>query len=290
MKNWFRGSQEPTARQRVDVDALIAQGQLDQALTQLRARLRKNQDDLYSRLKLADVLMRMNQQREAVDEYLLAAESYGRDGFFDKAAALLRRISKMAPSNTAISAKLEALDRAKNLERRREAILGGLAKARSDRGSATSAVEWQQVWNNLSQTPLVENLSDDQVRRLFRASDLARFGEGDTVAEAGEQKEEIYLVTRGSIEVRIPLKGGHETTIRSFGGGDVIGDRSLLEHQPWPARYVAAKKTTVLKLNGEGLSTALQGENDPKGFLEVLRSQKQDHQVLSSIRELEQPG
>jgi hypothetical protein len=97
----------------------------------------------------------------------------------------------------------------------------------------------------------------------------------------------IYLVGRGQIDAKIPLKGDAETTLRGFTGGQLIGDRALLEHQPWPAKYVATKRTAALQLSREGLAALLTGETDPKGLLDTLRMQKNDHQVALALKEME---
>ncbi len=292
MKDWFRGSKAQPSDPRVDIETQIAQGDLEEAASSLRLRLRRNNGDMYSRLKLAEVLMKLQRKREAVDEYLVAAETYARDGFFDKASALLRKISKMAPSNDQIALKIEALQKAKDLDRRRDMVINSLLEGDPDgeRRFGGSALELQQLWTELCQSPVIEALSDDQLRRLFAATELVRYDEDQQVVADGEHQEMILLLGRGLIEARIPLKGGVETAIRSFSGGDLIGDRALLEHKTWPAHYVAAKRTMALKMTREGLASMLTGEADPKGLLDTLRQQRHDHQVLSAIRSLEASG
>ncbi len=292
MKDWFRGSKRQPRDPRVDIETLIAQGDLEQAEGSLRGRLRRNSGDMYSRLKLAEVLMKLQRRREAFDEYLVAAESYARDGFFDKASALLRKISKMAPTNDQIALKIEALQKAKNLERRREMVISSVLESdpEAERRFGGSTLEFQQLWTDICQSSILEALSDDQLRRLFAATQLVRFDEGQRVVEAGEHQEMILLLGKGLLEARIPLKGGVETTIRSFSAGDLIGDRALLEHKTWPALYVAAKRTPALRMTREGLASMLTGEADPKGLLDKLRLQRQDHQVASAVRDLEEVG
>ncbi len=287
MKDWFRSRAQ--ADRPVDVDTLIAQGNLKGAESHLRRRLRQSQSDIYARVKLAEVLMKLRRQREAVDEYLIAAESFARDGFFDKATALLSKISKMAPSNEQISLKLEALQYAKVLERRRNTIISGLLEmdAQGEKRFGGSALELRQLWTDLFVSPVIEGLSDDQVTRLFSATEFVRFDEDAEIAARDQKLDLVLLIGRGVIEARVALKGGVETAIRSFTGGDLIGDRALLEHKGWPARYVATKRITALKLTREGLALALTGETDPKGFLDALRQQRNDHRVVSAVQELE---
>ena len=287
---WFKGSKPPPSDPRADIEDLITLGELEEAERQLQGRLKQNLNDIWARLRLADVLMRQRRQRDAVDEYLIAAESYARDGFFDKASALLRKIAKLAPKNENIALKIEALGKAKALERRRDLVVASLLETDGpgrERLAGASTLELQQLWSELCKSSVIDRLSDDQVLRLAGACDVARLEEGEEWVAAGESRDEMLILGRGSIEARVVLKTGGETTIRSFASGDLIGDRALLEHQPWPARYVAAKRTTALKLTRDGLARALTGETDPKGLLDHLRLQRHDHTVVSALHDLE---
>jgi CRP-like cAMP-binding protein len=291
MKDWFGGAKDRVDDEPVSADVLITEGKLDEAEGLLRRRLKQDQGDIYSRLKLAEVLMQLHRQRDAVDEYLHTAESYARDGFFDKATALLRKISKLAPLNDQIALKIAALQKAKTLERRRELVLARLnerdAETAVEKRSGTSRLELQQMWADLSTSTVIEALSDDQLKRLFSEIEIVRFEEQQQVVAAGEELECIYIGGRGQIEAKAPLKGETETTLGAFTGGHLIGDRALLEHQPWPAKYVATKRTATLQLTREGLAASLAGEVDPKGFLDSLRMQKNDHKVALALREME---
>lgn len=286
-KNWFRSgkSESPEA---ATVEELLAAGEPEAAESLLRSRVKRNSRDLRARLKLAELLMQGGSRREAVDEYLAIADAYGHDGFFDKATALLHKVTRVAEGDGRIALKLEALRRLKALDRKRDLVTTSLLRrfAGGDRSSGSSAFEIQKLWNDLSAGPLVEQLSDDQLRRVFGAMRLVRFREGERVAEVGEGREEILLVAHGRIEARVRLRGGQQSVLRTFGPGDLIGDRSLLEHKPWPATYVAASGTIALRLTRDGLAEALTGEPDPKGLLDALRAQRHDREIVTAIAEM----
>jgi CRP-like cAMP-binding protein len=75
-------------------------------------------------------------------------------------------------------------------------------------------------------------------------------------------------------------------TVRSFSSGDVLGEGSLLERSPWPAGYRVTEPGTALKLTREGLEKTLIGNPDPRQFLEVLREQHNDRDVMATLRRL----
>ena len=82
------------------------------------------------------------------------------------------------------------------------------------------------------------------------------------------------------------LPTGKETPIRGFGPGQMIGDRALLEHQPWPTVYRAGDDCFALVLDQEGLARALRGDPDPRQFLDALREQRNDQEVVRSLQKL----
>jgi len=268
------------------IDDLIALERYGEAEEKLRHRLNIDGRDLHHRLKLADLLMRIGERVQAVDEYLLVAEGYARDGFYDKASALLSKIGRYLPDNEKIRTKIAALGRAKRQERRRAVVVEGLLNAQTEGAGTTgrSAVELQQLWSNLAESPMVDRLSDAQLRRFFSAVRVLHMPSGAKLVEAGSKHEEIFLVGKGQIEAVVEGSHGELSVVRAFGPGQLLGDRSLLEHKPWAATYRCAQASVVMALDRGGLEHVLTGESDPKGLLDHLREQRNDKDVYDLCR------
>jgi len=284
LKDWFRGRGKEDAAQ-YTVDDLIALERFGEAEARLRTRLSISPRDLHARLKLADLLVRTSRSPEALDEYLVVADEYGRDGFYDKAHALLEKVGKLVPFDEKIRQKMKALDRAKKLERRREVVVEGILAA-GWKGGKVSPVELRRLLWDLASSPLFDRLNEGQLRRLFREMTIERLRPDDPLVGKGESREEIYLIAQGSIAVKTVLQNGQETVLRTFGAGDLIGDRALLEHRPWAADYQVEDRSALFKLDREGLEQVLTGEADPRGLLDALRIQRHDHTVASKVLSL----
>lgn len=280
------GGKKASNEASLTIDDLIALERFGEAEEKLRHRLNIDGRDLHHRLKLADLLMRIGERVQAVDEYLLVAEGYARDGFYDKASALLSKIGRYLPDNEKIRIKIAALDRAKRQERRRALVVEGLLHAQTEGDSTTgrSAVELQQLWNNLAETPMVQRLSDVQLRRFFGAVRVLHIPSGAKLVAAGSHHEEIFLVGKGHIEAVTEGSHGELSVVRAFGPGELLGDRSLLEHKPWPATYRSSRASVVMALDKGGLQQVLTGESDPKGLLDHLRAQRNDKDVYDLCR------
>ena len=93
-------------------------------------------------------------------------------------------------------------------------------------------------------------------------------------------------VAAGEVEAVLDLGTGRPVMLRSFATGDIFGDRALLEHQPWPATYRVTAPARLFRLDAAGLAEALQGNPDPRQFLDALRSRRHDHDVAAAVRKL----
>ncbi|MDX1503414.1 MAG: cyclic nucleotide-binding domain-containing protein [Thermoanaerobaculia bacterium] len=284
IKSWF-GSRSGTEEE-VPIDELIALRRFDEAAARLRERIAASPNDLHDRLKLADLLLEQGSRGEALKEYFTVADGHALEGFYSKAHALLAKLDRLLPGNDKVRQKMESLERVQNVERRRDLVVGALLQDRDERGMARSAFEVQRFWRDLAANPLVERMSDAQLRRLFGAFRMRKVEEGSILAAAGSATAEIYLIAAGEIAAQAVLSSGKRTTLRSFTPGDLIGDRVLLEHQSWPAEYVVTKSGAVLALTRESLGAAMQGETDPRGFLDALRCQRHDHEVASLVTKI----
>jgi hypothetical protein len=230
------------------------------------------------------VFFQLEQYGKAVDEYAFVAGEYAQDGFYDRAIALLSRAAKLAPLDSSIPQKIDALQRRKEADRVRNLSLEGLRMA-SGRDAAT-ALELTRLWSQLSASHVVQRLNGEQLNRLFSAMRLVRFEPGQVLAEEGSRQEGLYLLVSGTVEVVLRGADGREMPVRSFGSGDVIGESTLLERGSWPALYRVAEKAAALRLDREGLELTLQGNPDPRGFLEALREKHNDRDGAHAVRRL----
>jgi CRP-like cAMP-binding protein len=283
IRSWFRGGGDKAGEQAYTIDDLVVLERYDEAAARLREKLKGNPQDLHSHLKLAEVYTQLQQTGDAVFEYIFVADEYAQDGFYDKGIALLSRAIKLAPNDDSLRSRADQMQREKSMELVRAMAIEGLRQAGGEQ-AGTSALELQRLWHNLAGSALVERLPPEQLKRLFSLMELVHLEEGAVIAEEGAQGGYLMLVVRGVIAATMADRQGTAMTLRTFAGGDVIGEAALLERGTWPARYHVAEPATVLRLNRDGLEKALVGNPDPRGFLEVLREQHNDRDVAANAR------
>jgi tetratricopeptide (TPR) repeat protein len=82
-----------------NAEKLLRQGKLDQAIEEYTRVVDEQPADWNTRNALGDLLVRAGQLPRAVAEFTQIADAFKRDGFYSKAAALYRRILKLAPDD-----------------------------------------------------------------------------------------------------------------------------------------------------------------------------------------------
>jgi predicted RND superfamily exporter protein len=97
------------------------------------------------------------------------------------------------------------------------------------------------------QIPLFAGLRPLQARIVVLMAHLERCGPGTFLTRRGELREELYVLLRGRVEVRIDESG---RAIRTLGRGDVLGEMGLVRRQPRSADAVCAGDTEYLVLDG----------------------------------------
>lgn len=290
LKKLFGGkvpaSSEP---QEHSVDDLIVLERYPEAIDRLEARVKKNPRDLHSHLKLAEVYTLSRMGAKALDQYLFVADSYTEDGFYDKSLALLSKVSKFAPGEESVVGRMMRIQRLKDLEHSRVLAIEGLVRGQAEQSplEKTSPVEVQRVWQGLAGSKLVERLSGEQLKHLFSGAAITEWSKGEVVAEKGSAIERIFVIASGQLEaIFVRPEDGQTLQIRTFAAGDVIGDRALFEHKPWPATYRVVETARLLRVDRAGLEKSMTGLSDPRALLEALRAQHADRDVAAAVEKL----
>lgn len=294
LKGWFRGSGGGAASPQKDdegatIEDLIVLERYDEAEDRLKVELKNDPDDLHSHLKLAEVYTGLGRGADAADQFKFVAEEYAKDGFYDKGIALLSKAIRLNPAEEALRHKLHAFERAKGLDHKRQAALEGLRQSRhAGAGTGTRVLQMQRSWHHLAPTPLIARLGTDALRRLFAAGELLPWAAGDVIAERGsDEPAALWVVVSGTLEAVTGKPGGGEISLRTFGSGDLIGDSVIFSRAVWPATYRVAEAGSALKLDRAGLEQSLAGNPDPVSYLEALRSDGHDAEMVRVVDRLE---
>jgi hypothetical protein len=284
------GRKDGDPSQQYTIDDLIVLERYAEAEGRIHEELRFRPNDLNLHLKLADVHVGLRNVQKAIDEYLWVADRYSADGFHDRAIAVLTKARRLNPMDDTLPQRIERLEVARKLEHSRSGAMDGFLQGLHTKeagGSGTAVMEFQTIWRSLQKTRLLRDLSGDQLKLLFQGVVVVYLNPGQTLVERGSRDEAVFVIVTGEVSASFVDRVGATVDIRSFGPGNVVGEGSLFEHKPWPASYRAKTKATLLRLGPPGLQICLTGNPDPRGFLEVMRREGNDREVLEKVTKLE---
>jgi uncharacterized membrane protein len=105
----------------------------------------------------------------------------------------------------------------------------------------------------LAEVELFEHLNDDDRATLAGVIDLRSLAAGETLFQAGEPGESLYVVRAGEVELFIRDTAGQRIALAIVGSGEVFGELALLDRSPRTATAVALAETELLELDRDDL-------------------------------------
>jgi len=113
----------------------------------------------------------------------------------------------------------------------------------------------------LRQKMLFLGLSDGQLQAVSGAVRSRSFRAGEVVVRQGDLDDALYIVERGSVEMRA-REQDEERVVAVFEkgsyvdesyAGDFFGEFSLVDLEPWSGTIAARERTTLLELKRDDL-------------------------------------
>ncbi|HWS53559.1 MAG TPA: cyclic nucleotide-binding domain-containing protein, partial [Pyrinomonadaceae bacterium] len=112
----------------------------------------------------------------------------------------------------------------------------------------------------LSALDIFSPLSSDELGALASNACGRVFAPGETIIRAGDTAASMYVVHRGSVDVRVD-NNGQTRTLKRLGEGDFFGEMGLFTGEPRTANIVAVEETEVLEIDHEAMRNLF--ENNP---------------------------
>lgn len=122
----------------------------------------------------------------------------------------------------------------------------------------------------LKQLPLFDNMSDETIAYLGGKLSIERLQEGETLVRKGDPGDSLYIVDGGWLKITTQDASGEELILNRCGPGEVIGEMSLIDHEPRSANVVATAPTRLLKLTREDFLDVITAQ--PSIAMEIMRN------------------
>ncbi|MET0625603.1 MAG: mechanosensitive ion channel family protein [Pyrinomonadaceae bacterium] len=113
----------------------------------------------------------------------------------------------------------------------------------------------------LSAVDIFSPLTSDELNALAAGARGRVFAPGETIIRAGDSGASMFVVHRGSVDVRVDSNGAPRT-IKRLGEGSFFGEMALFTGEPRTASVVAAEETEVLEIGHDAMKGLFQTNPD----------------------------
>ncbi|MGV3625953.1 MAG: cyclic nucleotide-binding domain-containing protein [Archangium sp.] len=260
-------SDDVIRRQKDRAAQLLSKGRVPAALDEYRRILKAVPAELTVRQKVAELLARQGNTKEAVAEYSETVRRYAEQGQFFKATALCRVILNLDPKHDLAQRQLAELYAARDKKPGNLVVVKASATLDPDSIApkpATAPPVLQRAdepveiamedlifeaepppppRSALPSIPLFSSLDTDTFMVLLREAMEARvFAAGETILSEGAPGESMFALAQGTVSVQ---RAGRE--VAQMHEGDFFGEMALLTGAPRLATVVAANDVIALE-------------------------------------------
>jgi uncharacterized membrane protein len=120
----------------------------------------------------------------------------------------------------------------------------------------------------LANINMFELLNDDDRLALAKVIDEEKISVGQTLFQAGDPGDSLFIVQSGEIELFIKDTAGQKIVLATPSNGDMFGELAMLDSGPRTATAVAIKDSDVLVLDRDDLVLLFQRK--PESALHML--------------------
>lgn len=135
--------------------------------------------------------------------------------------------------------------------------------------------------------PLLQEVPEDDRRRVLAAARLRRFARGEVVFHEGDPGDTLHLISKGRVAVRVTTPLGDTATLAILGAGAFFGELALVSTETHrSSSVVALEKTETLSVSLEDFENLQRAHPSVGRFLiAILAAQirRLSDQVLDAL-------
>lgn len=200
----------------------LFRGEWRKALECFQIHCGQQPEDLRSQLKVAELLGRLGQKKEAIQWYQKVAEAYAQDGFLLQAISINKMILSMDPASKGVNDRLAQLYAEKSRE--------------------------VKPLRSFPHIPLFSELNEQELQSLLPHIQSKSFLKGSLICREGEGGDSLYVISRGEVAIIKQTPEGKEVLIRNIREGDFFGEFGFFTDQKRHANVKAVTECEVLEI------------------------------------------
>lgn len=233
------------------IQNLLAKRDYEKVVPLLEAEVKKYPTNLRLRLQLADALAGVGRTEEAIEAYEKIAAHYESNGLVVQAIGVRKKAEKVRDAHAASMAESE-----------------------------------QPGPRTPPDSPLFENLSEEELGAVIKRMDLERFADGDIIITEGEPGTSMFVILGGEVKVFTTSKTGENIHLATLGSGDFFGEISVLTGRPRTATITASAETDLLRLDKKDLDELSETMPRIRAVLASFYEQRAKHTVEAMVESM----
>ncbi len=120
------------------------------------------------------------------------------------------------------------------------------------------AVQRSIAWYLRQLSKVMSVLSDEEMERLIPLLSERNFRPRQTLFQAGERPELVYLILKGTVKVFQVAENGREIILDVVGRGGVVGDMAIVEANERTASAQSIEETVAVSISWDDFSHLIQ--------------------------------
>ena len=206
----------------------FSRGEWRKALDCFQRHCAQEPDDLRSQVKVAELLERLGQRKEAIQTYQKVAEDYAQDGFLLQAISLNKIILRLDPSLKRAGDRLAQL----YTEKAREG----------------------KSMKPLPHIPLFSELDEQELQSLLSRVHAKTFLRDEYVCREGEAGDSLMVISQGEVRVSKRTPEGKEIWVHNLKEGDFFGEFGFFTDQKRHATVRSIRECGIIEISRNELN------------------------------------
>jgi cAMP-dependent protein kinase regulator len=210
----------------------LFRGEWRKALECFQNHCAKETGDFRSQLKVAELLERLGQKKDAVQMYRRVAEGYAHDGFLLQAISINKMILRIDPSSQDVHHRLAQL----YAERIRET----------------------KPLRPFPYIPLFSELDERELQSFLPFIQSKTLQEGSLICQEGERGDSLFVIGRGEVSIMKRTPEGKEISVRNLREGNFFGEFGFFIDQKRHATVKTTIECEILEISRNALNKMME--------------------------------
>jgi CRP-like cAMP-binding protein len=220
----------------------LSRGEWRRALECFQTHCAREPQDLRSQLKVAELMERLGQKKEAIQMYRKVAEAYAEDGFLLQAISVNKMILRIDPSSQDVNDQLARLYAEKTRE--------------------------TKPFHPLPHIPLFSELHEGELQSLLKKVVAKTFSPDTFICREGDEGDSLWVISRGEVAITKQSSKRKEVWIRNLKEGDFFGEFGFFTDHRRHSNVKALTESEVFEIRRDELNEVIKGHPHIKEVLQ----------------------